>query len=479
MTDPDQELYDEFGNYIGPELDSDDDDDDDESEEEHDVHDDDASVLSAGESQHQPQTTIVTYEEFNTSDPMNAIVLHEDKVHYPSAEEVYGDDVRTAVLDEDAMDLSVPIVEPVLNQTNRAKSSRVELHPDEDYIYSDSYLTSLMGNDATTRLRRGFALVGHLHSGKTCFVDMLLETTKRIGWGDRASLDIPNGGGPRYTDLLESEQAREMSLVSTPITSILSDTRGKSYIVTLVDCPGHVNFHDETVAALRAMDGAVLVLDAVEGIMLHTEMVVRHAVSEGLPIALLINKVDRLIVELKLPPRDCYFKLLNLVESVNDLVGKASQGRYPRISPELGNVTFASAQHGWCFTLKSFAQLYLDHLCEDGLGDNIGIDEFAKRLWGDSYLDPETRMFYKNARACSTAGVERTFVTYVLDPLYKIYAACLAEREHVVNKLLRSVGVLLHRDELRSSARTLLRTALSKFFQTTICGFVEMTVEHL
>jgi 116 kDa U5 small nuclear ribonucleoprotein component len=479
MIDPEQELYDEFGNYIGPDLDSDDDDDD-ESQEEQEVHDDDdASVLSGGESQHQPQASIVTFDESNTADPMNAIVLHEDKVHYPSAQEIYGEEVRTAVLDEDAMDLSVPIVEPVLNQTNRAKSSRAELSSDEEYIYSDSYLTSLMGNDTATRIRRGFALVGHLHAGKTSFVDMLLETTKRLDWGERASLDVPNGGGPRYTDLLESEQAREMSLVSTPVTTILSDTRGKSYIVTLVDCPGHVNFHDESVAAMRAMDGAVLVIDAVEGIMLHTEMVVRHAVSEGLPITLLINKVDRLIVELKLPPRDCYFKLLNLVESVNDLVGRASQGRYPKISPELGNVAFASAQHGWCFTLKSFAQLYLDHLCEDGLGDNIGIDEFAKRLWGNCYLDLETRNFYKNARACSFSGVQRTFVTYVLDPLYKIYSACLAEREHVVNKLLRSVGVLLHRDELRASARTLLRTALSKFFQTAICGFVEMTVQHL
>jgi 116 kDa U5 small nuclear ribonucleoprotein component len=473
MVDADEELYDEFGNYIGPDLDSDDDSDDDQSDAPEDTSDVSAedqklALVDDEDDDHNDQQ----------ADPVHAIVLHEDKVHYPSANEVYGDEVRTAVLDEDAMDLNVPLVEPVTTKTNRAKGDGDNDEPD-DFIYSDNYLTALFGNE-TTRVRRGFALVGHLHAGKTTFVDMLLETTKRQRWGDaRTSLDAQDGGGPRYADRMESEQLRQMSLVSTPITTILPDTRGKSYVVTLMDCPGHANFHDETVAALRAVDGAVVVLDAVEGIMLHTEMVVRQAISEGLPITLLINKVDRLIVELKLPPRDCYYKLLHLVDSMNELIAQASQGRYPKISPDRGNVTFASAQHGWCFTLGSFAQLYLDHLCEDGLGDNLGADDFAKRLWGNAYLDPETRLFHKSPRDCQSPGVERTFCKYVLEPLYKLYAACLAEREQDVNKLLRKVGVLLHRDELRASARTLLRAALSKFFETAKCGFVDMAVQHL
>ncbi|KAI2501449.1 Elongation factor G [Fragilaria crotonensis] len=474
MADADQDLYDEFGNYIGPDLDSDDDSDDDDDEEEQ--APDDASDVSAD--QDQKMVLVEDDEQDGQADPVQAIVLHEDKVHYPSANQVYGDDVRTAVLDEDAIDLNVPLVEPVSTKTNRAKNTEAD-----DYIYTDNYLTALFGNE-TTRVRRGFALVGHLHSGKTTFVDLLLETTKRHKWGSNSNGEQDNASsqnareGPRYADQMESEQARQMSLVSTPISTILPDTRGKSYLVTLVDCPGHVNFHDESVAALRAVDGAVVVLDAIEGIMLHTEMVVRHAVSEGLPITLLINKVDRLIVELKLPPRDCYYKLLHLVESVNDLVAQASNGRYPKISPDRGNVAFASAQHGWCFTLQSFANLYLDHLCEDGLGDNLGADDFAKRLWGNSYLDPETRLFHKSARNCQSPGVERTFCTFVLEPLYKLYSACLAEREQDVNKLLRKVGVLLRRDELRASARTLLRAALSKFFETATSGFVDMVVQH-
>jgi len=474
MSDQEGELYDEFGNYIGPDL------DDDSSSDEESVEEapDEASDVSEDDGVEGAIVVNTDTVESEAAEPMGAIVLHEDKVHYPSASEVYGEEVRTAVLDEDAMDLDVPLVEPVSTKTNRAvgKQQVEEL----DWNFSDDYLTAMVSNE-TTRTRRGVALVGHLHCGKTTFCDFLIEMGQRQPdfFGPRASLNAQDGGGPRYTDTLTSEQDRQMSLVSTPLTTILPDTRGKSFCLTLVDCPGHTNFHDESVAALQAVDGAVVTVDAVDGIMMHTEMVIRHAIAAGLPLVLLINKVDRLIIELKLPPRDCYYKLLNIVESVNVLVQEASRGRYPKLSPERGNVAFASSQHGWCFTTGSFANLYLEHYDEEGLGDHLSVDDFAKRLWGDSYLDPTTRTFHTKSSACATPGVERTFVTLVLEPIYKIYTACLGEREADVNKLLRNVGVLLSKEQLRASARPLLRAALSRFFATASAGFMDMLVQHV
>jgi U5 small nuclear ribonucleoprotein component len=85
-------------------------------------------------------------------------------------------------------------------------------------------------------------------------------------------------------------------------------------LINIIDTPGHVNFSDEVTASLRAADGVVLVVDAVEGVMLNTERLIRHAVAAGLPLVLVINKVDRLILELKLPPNDAYFKLLHTVQ---------------------------------------------------------------------------------------------------------------------------------------------------------------------
>jgi len=495
-----EDLYDEFGNYVGPDLES----SSDEEDEGDDVSENLSDEEGDGDGARTGGTVVVrdenreAEEEEETAEPMEAIVLHEDKEHYPSTEQTYGEGVRTAVLDEDAMDLDTPIVEPVVEKThyayggggtggkNKKKAGLSDIRDDEKYwTYSSDYLGVQLSNE-TTRTRRGVAVVGHFHHGKTSLVDLLLEQARTEPWpADVASVDAKDGGGPRYTDTLKSEQERQMSFVSTPVTTLLPDTRGKTYCLTIVDCPGHPNFHDESVAALRVVDGAVLVVDVVEGMMIHTEMVIRQVISEGIPLTLVLSKMDRLIVELKLPPRDAYYKLLNLLDSINDLVGQVSKGTYPKLSPERGNVAFCSAQHGWLFTLDSFAQVYVDHHASSadgddvGLGKNLSVPDFARRLWGDAYLDPTTRTFHKSPVDCATPGVDRTFVQFILEPLYKIYSACLGEREPDANKLLRSVGVLLSKEQLRSSARPLLRVACSKFLQSASAGLVDMVVQNV
>ena len=535
-----EELYDEFGNYIGPELDSSSEDESSDEESEQQQRQEGGSGGAFGDAE--PDEDVSDLEEEDgvgagagsgsmmvehdgrpeftgPGAAASAIVLHEDKEHYPSAGEVYGPGVTTAVLDEDAMDLDVPIVEPLRTKTFSLVEERdggivaatvldgADGGGDAgtDQIVSEQYVTALLGND-TTLTRRGVALVGHLHAGKTTFVDLLLEQTKvkTDAFGERASMESQSGGGgggPRITDTLVAEQSRGLSIKATPITLCLPDTRGKSYAVTVVDCPGHPNFHDETAAALRCADGAVLAVDAVDGIMMSTEMVVAQAISEGLPLTLLLTKVDRLLVELKLPPDDAYYKLRRIIGEVNALVRQKSRGRYPSFDPAAGNVAFASGTHGWCFTLESFASQYLDHLDDDGedeeneetvngirvaggtsggLGRNLSPETFAARLWGDCYLDPATRTFQTKASKCdnSAGTVRRTFVAFIMEPLYKMYTACLGEEEADAEKTLRSVGVLLSRDQLRSSARPLLRAAFRRFFGPST-GFVDMVVRHM
>lgn len=123
---------------------------------------------------------------------------------------------------------------------------------------------------------------------------------------------------------------------------------------------GHADFIDEVSAAVRISDGAVLVVDAVEGVMCNTERIIRHCIQEKVTLTLVVNKVDRLVLELKIPPTDAYFKLKHTIEEVNRIISQTPGGEGIRLSPELGNVSFASSQMGWCFTLKSFAKLYAD-----------------------------------------------------------------------------------------------------------------------
>ena len=95
--------------------------------------------------------------------------------------------------------------------------------------------------------------------------------------------------------------------------------------------------------------------------MVQTERMLRHLIQERVPVVVVINKVDRLILELKLPPADAYFKLRHTLDEINAIISAASLGRQDmRVSPELGNVCFASSQGGWSFTVQSFAKLYTD-----------------------------------------------------------------------------------------------------------------------
>ena len=147
---------------------------------------------------------------------------------------------------------------------------------------------------------------------------------------------------------------------STPISLVLPNSRGKSYLLNLIDTPGHSNFVDEIATSVRAVDGAVVVVDAVEGVLLTTTQTLQHLVKNKVKLTLVVNKVDRLILELRLPPGDAYFKLRQTIEEVNTVISELDPDPKLRVSPEKGNVAFASSEMGWCFTLKSFAKMYSD-----------------------------------------------------------------------------------------------------------------------
>lgn len=273
-----------------------------------------------------------------------AVVLHEDKRYYPTAMEVYGPDVETIVQEEDAQPLEKPLIEPVKRMKFQIKEQDLP-----ETTYDMEFLADLMD---TPPLIRNVALIGHLHHGKTTFVDSLVrQTHPQFQDMDERNL--------RYTDTLFTEQERGVSIKSTPITLVLPDCKGKSYLMNIFDTPGHVNFSDEATAAMRLCDGVILFVDAAEGIMLNTERLLKHAVHERLPITVCINKIDRLILELKLPPQDAYFKLKHIVEEINALLQQLGvEDQTQLVSPALGNVCFASSLYGVCFTLKSFAKMY-------------------------------------------------------------------------------------------------------------------------
>lgn len=443
----DGDLYDEFGNYIGPELDSDDDDDDsDDSGDKDDVEK--YPDYGGGD-----EDEAMEQEDEDASDMQ--VVLHEDKKYYPTPEEVYGPEVETIVQEEDTQPLTEPIIAPV----KKKKFSMAEQDL-PDTVYNMEFLADLMD---TPELIRNVTLCGHLHHGKTSFVDCLISQT-------HPEINVNDDKDIRYTDTLFTEIERGVSIKSTPVTLVLPDSRNKSYLVNVFDTPGHVNFSDEVTAALRISDGAVIFVDAADGVMLNTERFIKHAIQEKLPVCVCINKIDRLILELKLPPTDAYFKLRNILDEINGIVSLYTEEEGGQmVSPLIGNVCFASSYYRLCFTLGSFAKIYSDTY------GGINEKEFARRLWGDIYFNSKTRKFSKKP---PNSSAQRSFVEFILEPMYKIFAQIVGDVDASLPRVCDELGISLTSEEKKLNIRPLMRIICRRFFGD-FTGFVDMCVEHV
>ncbi|MCJ1272699.1 hypothetical protein MMC21_000486 [Puttea exsequens] len=449
------DLYDEFGNFIG------------ETEESDEGSQQGANGNGYVYEEDEPDEDDVPNDqalmEIDEDGPSNAVVLHEDKQYYPTAQQVYGAGVETMVQEEDAQPLSQPIIAPVVQKKFTVQEA--DLPP---VHFARDFMMDMMNFPEQIR---NIAFAGHLHHGKTALMDMLVLQTHDINERLEKRTGRKQDEQLRYTDIHILERARGLSIKTAPMSLVLQGTRGKSHLLNILDTPGHVNFVDEVAASLRLVDGVVLVVDVVEGVQINTEQIIRYAVLEDLPLTLIINKMDRLILELKLPPTDAYFKLKHVVEEVNTVIEntRPGQGMKRRLSPEKGNVAFACSSIGWIFTLPSFAKMYAERY------QDINAKDFGIRLWGDIFFNPKRRSFTRK-------GVEeqskRTFVNFVLEPIYKLYSHTISEAPEDLKETLATLGIHLKPSQYKTDAKLLLELVCEQFFGGAE-GFVDMVVEHV
>jgi elongation factor 2 len=193
---------------------------------------------------------------------------------------------------------------------------------------------------------RDIGIIAHIDHGKTTMTDSLLA---------EAGLLSPKiAGEARALDYLEEEQKRGITIKTANI-SLLHEMGGRSYVINLIDTPGHVDFTGKVTRALRAIDGVVVVVDAVEEVMVQTETVTRQALTERVKPVLFINKVDRLIRELKLSPEKVQEKLLRIIRDFNNLIELYGEPGFKdkwKVDAVKGTVAFGSALHKWGFTLE-------------------------------------------------------------------------------------------------------------------------------
>ncbi len=196
---------------------------------------------------------------------------------------------------------------------------------------------------------RCVGLVGHIDHGKTTLSDSLLS--------EAGFLSPDLAGEARALDYLEEEQARGITMKSANISLYYEKSLEdhEPFLINLVDTPGHLDFSGKVSRALRLIDGVVVVVDAVEEIITQSETVIKQALQDGVQPVLFINKVDRLIRELKLSDEEIKKKYIRIIKSFNTLIERHAEHPFNKrwkVSPLAGNVAFGSALHKWGFTLN-------------------------------------------------------------------------------------------------------------------------------
>ncbi len=191
---------------------------------------------------------------------------------------------------------------------------------------------------------RNIGIVAHIDHGKTTLTDNLLAGAGMI------SKEL--AGRQLFMDFDEEEQARGITIDAANV-SMVHEYEGEEYLINLIDTPGHVDFGGDVTRAMRAVDGAVVVVDAVEGAMPQTETVLRQALRENVKPVLFINKVDRLINELKVDPQEMQIRLGRVIDKVNKLVKGMRPEKYSewRMDAGRGNVAFGSALYNWAISV--------------------------------------------------------------------------------------------------------------------------------
>jgi elongation factor 2 len=197
---------------------------------------------------------------------------------------------------------------------------------------------------------RNIGTAAHIDHGKTTLSDNLI-----FGAG-MMSEDL--AGKQLMLDFDEQESARGIT-INAANASMVHEHKGNDYLINLIDTPGHVDFGGDVTRAMRALDGVIIVVCAVEGIMPQTETVIRQALKEKVKPVLFINKVDRLIAELQVTPEDMMQRFGKIITEVNKLISRIVPDEFKKdwmVDAQTGTVAFGSAYHNWATSIPFMAK---------------------------------------------------------------------------------------------------------------------------
>ncbi|KAM3183590.1 Elongation factor 2 [Hymenolepis weldensis] len=331
---------------------------------------------------------------------------------------------------------------------------------------------------------RNMSVIAHVDHGKSTLTDSLVSKAGIIAES--------RAGDARFTDTRKDEQDRCITIKSTAITlynelnseqlefvrkvqPVDVSESGKDecgFLINLIDSPGHVDFSSEVTAALRVTDGALVVVDAVSGVCVQTETVLRQAIGERIKPILFLNKLDKALSTMGQDPESLYQHLSRVIENVNVIIAQFSEHDGPMgdvtVDPGKGTVGFGSGLQSWAFTLHTMASFYAKRTGMDPV-------KMLPRLWGDNFFNAAEKKWRKSKTG---KGDVRAFVHFILDPIIKIFHAVQNEDKPMIEKMIAAVDVKLTSEERDQPAKVMLKTIMHKWLPAGDC-LLEMICIHL
>ncbi|EGC38317.1 hypothetical protein DICPUDRAFT_149015 [Dictyostelium purpureum] len=328
-----------------------------------------------------------------------------------------------------------------------------------------------------TKNIRNICILAHVDHGKTTLSDCLISSNGIIS--------PQMAGNLRYLDFLASEQEREITMKASAISLLFQkkceedETKQDSYLINLIDSPGHVDFSSEVSTAVRITDGSLVLVDVVEGVCIQTHAVLKQAYQEKVKPCLVLNKIDRLILELHMTPLEAYQHLCKIIEQVNVITGTltseeiilkessedyiseevtteedtAEHGNEYYFSPHKGNVAFTTAFDGWGFTTKQFV-----NFCHKKTGIKKVILE--KCLWGEYYYHPKEKKIYKSQKG----NLMPMFVTFILNVIWEVVKTIAGTPEWIdtdkLDKIIEVLNISVSRRDLESKDQKIVLKAV-------------------
>jgi elongation factor 2 len=321
---------------------------------------------------------------------------------------------------------------------------------------------------------RNMSVIAHVDHGKSTLSDSLV--------GAAGIIKMEEAGDKRLMDTRPDEIARGITIKSTAISlhyfvepNVVADLPEdkRDFLINLIDSPGHVDFSSEVTAALRVTDGALVVVDCVEGVCVQTETVLRQALTERIRPVVFINKVDRAIMELQLDPEEAYQGFVKTLQNVNVVIATYNDPCMGdlMVSPEKGTVAIGSGLQAWAFSISRFARMY---------AAKFGVDEakMCERLWGDSFFDAKNKKWLRTETNADGDRLKRAFCQFCLDPIYQIFDAVMTEKKDKIEKMLKALNIVLTIEEREQPPKKMLKSIMMKFLPAAET-LLQMIVLHL